>query len=60
MIVFAETGQRALHQHGSAVADIRRDHIVGQRIAMLPCEHGVDGADQVFLGVDQSSIEVED
>ncbi len=59
MVVFIEIRQRALHQHGSAIADIRRDHFMGQRIAMLPGEHGVDGVDQVFFGVDQSSVEVE-
>ena len=52
--------ERAADQHGRAVADIRGHRFVGQGGHAHVRAGGIDGVHQVFLGIDQGAVQIED
>jgi hypothetical protein len=55
----ARIGDGAVHQAGDAVADVRLDAFVVQRVHAEMGAHGIGGGHQVGQGVDQRAVEVE-
>ena len=47
-------------QHWSAIADVAGNCIFMEFVALYVAQHGVDGMDQVELGIDESAVEIED
>ena len=51
--------ESAADEHGRAVSDVGVDDLEGQFVAAEVAQHGVDRGGQVFFGVDQCAIEIE-
>ena len=59
-LVACVPAQRAPDQLRRAVADVARDGVLVQLLAAHFSQHGVDGEDQVALGIDERAVEVKD
>ena len=59
-IVDGLAAQSALDEDRRPIADIARDHVVGQFRALDVTQGGVDGMHQVEARVDQRAVEIKD
>jgi hypothetical protein len=52
--------ERAPDEHGRPVADVRSHGLVGERVHTHVGARGIDGVDEILLGIDESAVEIED
>ena len=60
ILIVGVSAQRAPDQLRRAVADVAGDGVLVELLAAHFPQHGVDGEDQIALGIDERAVEVED